>query len=56
MKNSELKDFFNQFLKDDKIKSVEILGWEECGEYNGEDPRPRVKVEKFNYKEYNNTD
>jgi hypothetical protein len=26
------------------IKQLEITGWQECGEYNGEDPRPFIKI------------
>lgn len=29
------------------VKTIEITKWEECGEFNGDDPRPILKIEFF---------
>ena len=45
MKRSEFKEFINELLKDGRIKSIQITGWKECGEFDGDDPRPTLQIE-----------
>lgn len=52
MKNLEFKNWIQSLINDDKIKSIEIIKWVECGEYDGEDSKPTFKIEKFNVNEY----
>lgn len=47
MKNSEIKAFIELLLKDERVKSFKITDWKECGEFNGDDPRPILEIEKI---------
>jgi hypothetical protein len=38
--------FIEKYINDPRIKSIEILGWQECGDFMGDDIRPLLKIEK----------
>lgn len=49
MKNSEFIALVKELINDPEIKSIKVIKWQECGEFDGEDPRPIFKVVKRKY-------
>lgn len=43
-------DELNKIISNPNIVSVEIKDWKECGEFNGEDPRPILKIKRYHRK------
>lgn len=50
MKMQAVLDEISKIIANPKVISVEIKDWKECGEFSGEDPRPILKIKKFNTK------
>ncbi len=46
MKNN-WKEILNEYLLNPKIKTIKITEWQECGEFRGEDTRPKFEIEKY---------
>jgi hypothetical protein len=44
--NNELKALIEEVLTDFRIKSISI-DWKEMGEFQGDDIRPVIKIEKY---------